>query len=103
MVMQLVVLLSWLAIPVGLICIVDDWFLRPRRQIAAAPQAARDPPVITFVYYALPVLVGAAVIRLLVAERLDFSLVLLIIAVLSGVVWLLDLLFVWLDPRIRLS
>jgi signal peptidase I len=94
MVMQLVVLLSWLAIPVGLICIVDDWFLRPRRQIAAAPQPARDPPVITFLYYALPVLVGAAVIRLLVAERLDFSLVLLIIAVLTGVVWLLDLLFI---------
>src|SRR5688572_7407061 len=94
MLMQLVVLLSWLAIPVGLICIVDDWFLRPRRQIAAAPQPARDPPVITFLYYALPVLVGAAVIRLLVAERLDFSLVLLIIAVLTGVVWLLDLLFI---------
>jgi hypothetical protein len=27
---SIIVLLSWLALPVGLVCIVDDWFLRPR-------------------------------------------------------------------------
>lgn len=91
MLMQLVVLLSWLAIPVALLCVVDDWFMRPRRQIAAAPAPARDPPIIAFAYYALPILVGAAVIRLLVAERLDFSLVLFLIAVVTGVIWLLDI------------
>ena len=34
--MRLVELASWLAIPVSLVCIVDDWFLRPRRHIAAS-------------------------------------------------------------------
>jgi signal peptidase I len=90
MLMQLVALLSWLAIPAGVLAIVDDWFFRPKRQIAAAPQPARDPPLVAFLYYALPILVLAAVIRLLVAERLDFSLVLLLIAAVTGVIWLLD-------------
>lgn len=87
---QIVVLLSWLAVPVGLLCILDDWFLRPRRQIAAAPQPASDPPLMKAAYYVLPVLVGAAILRLLVAERLDFSLVLFLIAAVTGIVWLLD-------------
>ena len=41
--MKIIELLSWLAIPVSLICIVDDWVLRPRRQIAAAAHPARRP------------------------------------------------------------
>lgn len=90
MLMRIVELLSVLAWPVGLWCVVDDWFLRPRRQIAAAPQPAREPPLVSAAYHLLPLLVGAAVIRLLVAERLDFSLVLLVIAVGTGVVWGLD-------------
>ena len=90
MLMQLISLLSWLAIPVALVCVVDDWLLRPRRQLAAAPQPARDPPLLAFLYYPLPVLVIAGIIRLLTAERLDFSLVLLLIAVVTGVFWLLD-------------
>lgn len=90
MLTSLITLLSWLAVPVGLIAVLDDWFFRPRRQIAAAPQRARDPAAVAIAYYALPVLIGAAVIRLLVAERLDFSLVLLLIAGLTGIVWLLD-------------
>ena len=90
MLMQLISLLSWLAIPVALVCVVDDWLLRPRRQLAAAPQPARDPPLLAFLYYTLPVLVIAGIIRLLTAERLDFSLVLLLIAVVTGVFWLLD-------------
>ena len=90
MLMQLIYALSWVAIPVTLVCVVDDWFLRPRRQILAAPQPARDPPAMAFAYYALPVLVICAVIRLLVAERLDFSLVLLLIACVTGIAWLAD-------------
>lgn len=100
MLMRLVELLSWLALPISLIAVIDDWFLRPRRQIAAAPQPARDPVIVQLAYYALPVLIGAAVIRLLVAERLDFSLVLLLIAVVTGAVWLLD---VALLRRMRMS
>src|SRR6516164_3373609 len=87
--MSIIVLLSWLALPVALICIVDDWFLRPQRLIAAAAPP-QDAPFMTFLYSALPVLIACAVLRLLVAERLDFSAVLLGITVLTGAVWAVD-------------
>jgi signal peptidase I len=94
--MSVIVVLSWLALPVGVACIVDDWFLRPRRALAD-PAAPRDAPLMTFLYSALPALIGCAVLRLLVAERLDFSAVLLAITVVTGVVWALDAL--WLRGR----
>jgi signal peptidase I len=97
MFMLIIVALSWLALPVGLVCLIDDWFLRPRRQIAALPQPSRDPPAIAFAYHALPILVAAAVLRLLVAERLDFALVLSLITILTGAIWGLDVL--WLRAR----
>ena len=81
---------SWLAIPVALVCVVDDWFLRPHRQIAAAPQPVRDPPLVAACYFILPILLILAVLRMLGAEKLDFSLVLLIISAVTGVVWLID-------------
>jgi signal peptidase I len=83
--MPIVVVLSWLALPVGLVCIVDDWLLRPRR----AP-GARDAPLMRVLYGVLPLLIGAGVLRLLVAERLDFSAVLLAITVVTGLVWGFD-------------
>jgi len=85
--MQLIVLLSWLAVPVGLVCVVDDWLLQPRRAAAAAAPAG---PLMRVLYGALPVLILAAVLRLLLAERLDFSAVLLAITVITGVVWAFD-------------
>src|SRR5580700_9967881 len=94
--MPVIVALSWLALPVTLVCVVDDWFLRPQRTIAAA-QPPRDAPLLRFLYSALPVLIACAVLRLLVAERLDFSAVLLAITVLTGAVWGLDSLL--LRPR----
>jgi len=90
MLMQLIRLLSWIAIPVAIVCIVDDWFLRPRRQIAAAPRASPDPPLMAAAYYALLPLLAAVVLRLLMAEKLDFSLALVIIAVVTGLAWALD-------------
>lgn len=90
MLLNLAVVLSWVAIPVGIIAIVDDWFLRPRRQIAAAPQPVSDPALIGLAYRILPILIAGAVIRLLVAERLDFSAVLLLITVITGIIWWLD-------------
>jgi signal peptidase I len=83
--MPLIVFLSWLAVPVGLVCIVDDWLLRPRR----APTVA-DAPAMKLLYWVLPLLIGAGVLRLLLAERLDFSAVLLAITVVTGIAWGFD-------------
>jgi len=87
---QIIVVLSWLAIPIGLAVIADDWFIRPRRQIAASPQPPVDPPLMRTAYTLLPLFIGAAVLRLLLAERLDFSAVLFGITAITGVAWLLD-------------
>jgi signal peptidase I len=92
-VMQVIVLLSWLALPLGLVCVIDDLFLRPRRQAAASgDEDAKDPPLMALAYHALPILIGAAVLRLLIAERLDFSAVLLGITLVTGIIWWLDIL-----------
>jgi signal peptidase I len=88
--MPVILALSWLALPVGLLCVIDDWFVRPRRQIAAAPKPAADSGAMSFAYMLLPILVGAAVIRLLVAEQIDFSALLVAISALTAIVWGLD-------------
>jgi signal peptidase I len=90
MFMQIIGLLGWLALPVGILCVIDDWFLRPRREIAASPQPAQTLPLIAFAYRALPFLLAAVVLRLLFAERIDFMLVLSLITILTGLVWALD-------------
>jgi signal peptidase I len=88
----LIDLLSWLALPATLICIVDDWFLRPRRALSvpAGAPAAPDATWLTLLYTVLPVLILAAVVRLLISETLDFSAVLLGITVVTGIVWGMD-------------
>ena len=91
MIFQIIGLLSWLAIPVGLIVIIDDWFIRPRRQIAASPAPPVDPALMKTLYTLLPLFILAAVVRLLLAERLDFSAVLFGITAITGVAWLLDI------------
>jgi signal peptidase I len=88
---QIIALLSWLALPVGLLVIIDDWFIRPRRQIAASPAPPADPPLMKTLYMLLPLFILAAVVRLLLAERLDFSAVLFSITAITGVAWLLDI------------
>jgi signal peptidase I len=82
--------LAWLAVPVGLICVVDDWLLRPRRQAAAATGSIGDSPFLVYAYRALPILVGAAVIWVFLSEQLDFSLVLVVISAVTGLVLALD-------------
>ncbi len=96
---QLISLAAMLAVPVALWCVVDDWFLRPGRIIAAAPDGVRDPPLVRAAYLVLPVLVLALVLRVLRAERLDFSLVLVLIAAVSGLIWAADA--AWLLPARR--
>src|SRR6185437_12741651 len=90
MLTQIVTIIAWIAIPAVLIGAADDWFRRPLRRIAAAPEPARDPPLMSALYLALPLFVAGAIIRLLLAERLDFSSVLLGITVATGIVWGLD-------------
>jgi signal peptidase I len=97
MFMQIISTLCWLTLPIGLVCLIDDWLVRPRRQIAALPQVAPDPGLLALCYYVLPFLVAATVLRLLVAERLDFALVLSIITIVTGIVWWLDA--AWLRGR----
>jgi len=78
--------LSWVAVPLGLVCLIDDWFLRPKRQLAAAA----DPPALSLAYGVLPILFGVALVRLLVDEQIDFSAVLLAICAATGLVWATD-------------
>ena len=80
---------AWAALPLTLIAVVDDWFIRPGRRIAGGPEA-RDPHWLTVIYHALPVLLFAAVLHMLGSERLDFSLVLVLVVVVSALVWALD-------------
>ena len=87
-VMQLIIVLSWLAIPVGLVCVIDDWLLKPRRLLAAEP--VREMAFVAWCYRALPLLLVAVVLRIFAAEALDFSAVLLLISVVTGIVWLID-------------
>lgn len=96
---QIVRILSWLAVPVGFICLVDDWLLRPKRQTAMAPEPAADPPVLALSYRLLPIFILAAVLWAFVAEELDFSAVLVAITAVTGLVWAADAGF--LAPRRR--
>jgi signal peptidase I len=87
---QLITALTWALLPVGLIAVIDDWFLRPRRRVAAHPGPPADPALMRVIYGVLPVLACAAVVRMFLAERLDFSLVLVLIAASTGLVLLIE-------------
>jgi signal peptidase I len=87
---QILLVLSVLLYPVAAITLIDDWFLRPRRRLAALPASVADPAWLGLLYSALPVLVIAAAIRLFRSERLDFSLVLVLVTVVGAAIWALD-------------
>lgn len=88
MLTQILGILTFIAVPVAAIVIIDDWFLRPRRQLSNS--GAVDPRWLVPLYQALPVLLFAAVVRMLMSERLDFSLVLVLAVAVAAVVWALD-------------
>lgn len=90
MMTQLLTLLAWAAAPVTLIAIVDDWFLRPARRLAPEGSERPDPPLMRAIYLLLPVVLVAGVLQLLGSERLDFSLVLVLVVALAGAIWLID-------------
>jgi signal peptidase I len=100
--LNLATILSWCALLAVPIALIDDWFLRPRRQIAALPATAVDPGWLKALYAILPVFVIGAIVRLLLSEELDFSLVLVCIIAVAGVVWAIDK---WLvaPRRLRLA
>jgi signal peptidase I len=94
---QYLTLVAWLALPLTLIAVADDWFLRPARRIAALPAEAPEPAWLRIVYGVLPVAIVGAVLRLLVSEEIDFNVVLVGVTAVSGAVWALDR---WvLEPR----
>jgi signal peptidase I len=84
--------LSWIAPPIGLWLLIDSWLLAPRRRIARGIDAP-DPPLLRIAYFILPVLVVAVIVRMISADSLDFSLVLFVLSVATGVVWAIDSLF----------
>jgi signal peptidase I len=97
---QIILVLSWLMWPVLAVAVIDDWFLRPRRRLAALPAAAVDPPWLRAVYGALPIVLVAGALRLFRSERLDFALVLVVISAIGGAIWALDR-FVFAPARAR--
>jgi signal peptidase I len=90
MLSQVLTLLAWLAGPITLLAVLDDWFLRPRRRLLKGPAAATEPGWARGIYLALPIVIIGAILRLLISERLDFSLVLVLVLFASGAVWALD-------------
>ena len=89
---QIISILSILLLPVAAIVIIDDWFLRPRRRLASLPAQLQDSGWLGLLYTVFPVLVVAGAIRLFRSERLDFSLVLVLISVVGGAIWAVDVL-----------
>lgn len=83
---QITLALSWLAVPVGLICVIDDWLVRPKRQMAVAA----GPRVLSLAYRLLPILIAVAVARLFVAAQIDFSAVLMAVSAATGAIWAAD-------------
>jgi signal peptidase I len=89
-ILQIATLLSYAAGPVALVCVIDDWFRRPQRRLAALPGVAGDPGWLRVLYAILPVLIIGTVLRIVLSERMDFSLVLVSVIVVAAVVWLVD-------------
>ncbi len=87
---QILLVLSWVLVPVLAIVVVDDWFLRPGRRLAALPGEAVDPPWLALLYNSLIVLLIAAALRVILSEDLDFALALVEISAVGGAIWALD-------------
>src|SRR5689334_7462223 len=85
--------LAWLAAPIGLWLLIDSWLFAPKRRMSRGVDAP-DPPVLRFAYFTLGPLVAAVLVRMISAEALDFSLVLLVLSAATGLVWAIDSLFV---------
>jgi signal peptidase I len=74
-----------------LVILIDGWFLRPRRDPGAT--SAEEPLFPKLAGYALVGCAVALLWRLFRYEAVDFSLMLVIVGAVSGVIWLLDQVF----------
>jgi signal peptidase I len=74
-----------------LVILVDGWFLRPRRDPSAT--SVEEPLLPKIAGYALVVLALVMLWRLFRYEAVDFSLMLVVVGAMSGVIWALDRLF----------
>ena len=76
----------------GVVCVLvilaDGWFFRPKRDPGAV--SAREPWLPRMAGYALVVLSVAMLWRLFRYEAVDFSLMLVVVGAVSGLIWLLD-------------
>jgi signal peptidase I len=85
-----------------LVILIDGWWLRPQRDPGAT--RVEEPPLPRFASYALVALALAMLWRLFRYEAVDFSLMLVLVGALSGVIWGLDkLLFAARRNRIALA
>jgi signal peptidase I len=79
----------------GIVCVlvilVDGWFLRPKRDPGAT--SVEEPLLPKIAGYALVAVALAMLWRLFRYEAVDFSLMLVVVGALSGVIWLLDIAF----------
>jgi signal peptidase I len=87
MLIQLLSTLTVVAVVSGVIALVDDWFLRPQRQLNGDTSKSG---LVSTANFLLPIGCVGAVLRLLMSERLDFSLFLVIVVAATGLVCLLD-------------
>ena len=87
---QLISWLALLALPLGIVCVVDDWFLRARRLASAALGASVDPWWLKIAYGLLPFTVLAILWQLFHSQRTDFGFVLVSVTTVSGLVWAFD-------------
>jgi signal peptidase I len=74
-----------------LVILVDGWILRPRRDPSAT--SVEEPWLPKMAGYALVALALAMLWRLFRYEAVDFSLMLVVVGAMSGVIWALDRLF----------
>ncbi len=73
------------------VILIDGWFLRPQRDPGAT--SMEEPWLPKMAGYALVALALAMLWRLFRYEAVDFSLMLVVVGALSGVIWALDRLF----------
>jgi signal peptidase I len=79
------------AIACVLVILIDGWFLRPQRDPGAT--STEEPLLPKLAGYVLVALSLAMLWRLFRYEAVDFSLMLVVVGALSGVIWALDRLF----------